>query len=318
MSLPLQGQPWLSVVMPIHGGATYLGATLASVAAEAPQGVEFLCYDSGADGGQARAIAEAHADQLAIRWADVPDIRPWTAKVNLGVGHASAPHIAILHQDDLWLPGHLAALRASLALAGDAVLSVGPSRLVGPAGQDVGLWRLPLRQGRQQGGDVATRLLTQNTIAVPAPLFRRDAFLAAGGMDDALWYTADWDLWLKLARRGDVFVRAGATTAFRLHGGSLTMTGSRDLADFRQQMERVLDAHAPQLAPPAAALARARASVALNVALAGVSAGDRSALMGALGQVARLGPLGAWRFCQETQIIGRLWPRVKLMLAGKL
>jgi hypothetical protein len=33
-------------------------------------------------------------------------------------------------------------------------------------------------------------------------------------MDDALWYTADWDLYLKLALAGDVLVRAGRPRAF--------------------------------------------------------------------------------------------------------
>jgi len=46
---------------------------------------------------------------------------------------------------------------------------------------------------------VLQRLIVQNFLAVPAPLFRRELALQAGGMDESLWYAADWDLWLNLS-----------------------------------------------------------------------------------------------------------------------
>jgi hypothetical protein len=178
---------------------------------------------------------------------------------------------------------------------------------------------MPFTPGRYQGRDVATTLIVQNTIAVPAPVFRRDVFLAVGGMDDALWYTADWDLYLKLALAGDVLVRDGATTGFRLHGGSLTMTGSRDIADFRAQHRVVLDRHLPTLRPLADGReARAMASLTVNCALAQASRGRPGELTGAAARVAALGPLGWARFLRETSLYDRVGARVRLRLAGEM
>jgi glycosyltransferase involved in cell wall biosynthesis len=311
--------PWLSVILPIHKGAAFLDATLASVAAGDCSGMEFLCYDSGQDGGAARAIAMPYADRLDIIWTDAPETGPWTAKINRGVGDARGPHIAMLHQDDLWLPGHHRALAQAVAQMGKAVLSIGPSRLVGARGQDVGPWRMPFAPGPHDGRDMARVLIVQNTIAVPAPVFRRDAFLAVGGMDDALWYTADWDLYLKLALAGDVLVRDAATTGFRLHGQSLTMTGSRDIADFRTQHQSVLDRHLPALRPlPAGREARVAASVAVNCALAEASRGRPAGLVGAGALVAALGPAGWGAFLRETSLWDRVSARVRLTLAGEM
>jgi GT2 family glycosyltransferase len=309
--------PWLSAIVPVHGGAHFLGATLASVAAEGAAGVEIRCYDSGDDAGAARRVAMGFDDRLDIVWTDTPHLRPWTAKTNLGVKEARAGHIVMLHQDDVWLPGHLAAARR--AAESGVPMSVGPSRLIDKSGRDVGGWQLPFGAGRTDGLDLARTLIVQNTIAIPSPVIRRDAFLTAGGLDDDLWYTADWDLYLKLALAGDVMMRETATTAFRLHGQSLTMTGWRDLADFANQHAIVLDRYLPQLAPLARGVeARARASATINCALAGASAGQWRHMGAAAMALARLGPNGAMRLLDETRLADRVVARAKLMVVGGL
>lgn len=308
----------LSVIMPVHGGARHLGATLASAAAEAPGAeVEFRLYNSLADDGAARSVAEQFAGQLNIVWQDRFDLVPWTAKTELGVAEARGPWVAMLHQDDLWLPGHLAACDAAIRDWPDAAFSVGPSVFVDGAGRQVGPWRLPFAAGRVPARDAALTLLVQNSIAIPSPLIRRSAWLAAGGMDEALWYTADWDLYLKLLAHGDLAVRPAATTAFRLHGGSLTMQGRHQAGAMEQQHEAVLARHLPRLAPvPPAVARRARASAMVNCALAGASAGRLGALGGAVLRLAGLGPVGLARYARESRIAERVWPRARLALAG--
>lgn len=306
--------PWLSVIVPVHEGARFLGATLQAAAAERPVGVEFLLYDSGDDDGAARRIAEGFADQLDIRWHEAADCKPWTAKTNRGVAAARAAHVVMLHQDDLWLPGHLAALKAAIAAAPEAALSIGPSRFVSAAGRMVGAWRLPFAPGLVAGLDFIATLIVQNSIAIPSPCIRRDAWIAAGGMDEALWYTADWDLYLKLAGQGPVLVRAGETTAFRLHGSSLTMAGSRDGAAFRQQLDVVLARHASGV--PERQLRLARVSIAANCALASGARGGWGNLARGAGSVMALGPAALPRFLRHTRLIDRVWPRLRLSLSG--
>lgn len=312
--------PWLTVVMPVHNGAAHLGATLASAAAERPEGVEFRLYNSAPDGGAARAVADHFRDRLDIVWTEALHLKPWTAKTNLGVDEARAPFATMLHQDDLWRPGHLAALSAAVAAMAAqprAAMSIGPSRFAGPAGEDLGPWDLPFAPGRHPGVDVAHTLLVQNSVAILAPVFRAETWRAVGGLDDDLWYTADWDLWLKLAEAGDVLVRPAATTAFRIHGGSLTMTGSRDAAAFRAQHDVVLARHMPGLMPLPSGLARrARAGVAINCALAEAANGQPLRLLAAVGALAALGPVDAARFLRESRLIDRLRPRLRLKAKG--
>lgn len=312
--------PWLSVIVPVHDGARYLAATLAAAVAERPDGVEFLLYDSSDDPAPCAAIARSFAADLTLRYAATPEPRAWTIKTNRGVAEAQAPLVAMLHQDDLWLPGHLAAVRTAWAHAPDAVMTIGPSRFIDSTGRDVGGWHLPFGTGVQSGDDLAATLIVQNTIAIPSPVIRREAWLATGGLDEALWYTADWELYLQLARRGPVHVRPAATTAFRLHGSSLTMTGSRDLAAFADQHRRVLARHADAIAPERRARQLRLAGVALaaNVGLAAASQGQWRPLVRAAAGVLGLGPRGALRLLRQTRLLDRTVPRLRLSLTGGL
>lgn len=311
--------PWLSVIIPVHLGARFLPATLASAAAEDTAGVEFRIYNSGEDDGAARRAITPFFHRMEIFWDDVPHLKPWTAKTNRGVGEARASHIIMLHQDDLWLPGHLSSVRSALEAWPEAVMSIASSRFVAADGRLLGPWRLPFTPGMHDGLSLRDTLLVQNSIAIPSPVIKRDAWLECGGMDEALWYTADWDLYLKLIQLGDVAVRESITTGFRLHGGSLTMTGSRDGAAYRDQLERVLKKHSDGIELlPLEAEQKARASIAVNCALAAASKGDFSGLAVALLAVAKLGPRGAASYIQKSRIFDRLIPRLKLALSRAL
>jgi glycosyltransferase involved in cell wall biosynthesis len=313
-------KPWLTVVMPVHHGEQFLPATLASAAAQPTDGVEFLIYNSGDDGGASRRIAEGFADHLDIKWRETPELPSWTAKTNLGVREARAEHVAMLHQDDLWLPGHLVAIRRAIASNPDAVLSVAPSRFADPNGHMMGHWHLPFRPGLVATDDFFSTLLVQSSIAIPSPVVRRDAWLAVGGMDEDLWFTADWDIYLKLATEGRVAIRSETTTAFRLHRGSLTMTGSRRPGSLRPQLEQVLDRHL-RYAPGDSRRRierRARASIEVNCALADASCGDKRGLANAAMRLLCLGPVEVARYVRQSRIIDRLVPRLRLALAGDL
>lgn len=305
--------PWLSIVMPVHSGAHFLPATLASLVGEPTDGVEIIILDSSPD-DSCKAIIDRFDDRLMIRYHVRRDVLPWPEKTNLGVEMATATFVTMLHQDDLWLPGRVDAARNAIDDMGDAALHIAPALLVDEHGRRVGRWSPPLREGRHPSAHVIERLLVQNFIAIPSPLIRRSAWLTAGGMDGNLWYTADWDLYLKLAARWPVLVGDRPTTAFRVHSKSLTMTGSKNAASLHDQLAVVLERHGGQA--ERATMRRARASISVNCALAAAANGEGSALLRVLTALVGLGPIGLFRFLDDTRLIERLLPRARLWLAG--
>ena len=312
-------RPWLCVAMPVHDGASLLGATLQSVAVQETRGIELRIYDSSPE-PDCKPIVEKYRDRLIIEYRHMPDVKPWTTKTNLAVAHTDAPHVVMLHQDDLWLDGHAAALRQCLADNPQAVMSVGPSRFVDRLGRDRGQWSTPCRKGMHPGHEFGRRLIVQNFLAIPSPVVAQDAWLRVGGLEDGLWYTADWDLYLKLCRAGDIAVRDCATTAFRIHGGSLTMTGSRDENALRSQHQEVLGRHADAFGinSDKALGRRADASVAVNCALASLASGRVSAVGTLVRQISSLGPVECLRYMRESRLVDRVLPRLRARIAGDL
>lgn len=308
--------PWLTVIMPSYCGEQWIDASLRSVAAEETDGVEVLVIDSSPT-PTTLDIVRKYSDRLNLRIFERRDLVSWHTKTNFGVEVAEASHICWLGVDDLWFPGRADAVRAWIEAAPDASLHVAPSAIIDRRGRKLGVWRCPLpTNGGLPSALVTERLLVQNFIAAPAPVFRKNAWLACGGLDKDLWYTADWDMWLKLAARGPVCHHDEVTIGFRIHDSSLTMTGSRNVADFTRQMQIVLDRHLPQLCGSKSVERAARASIAVNTALAAASAGDVSGLLRAATGVLRLGPGGICRYLRDSRIVDRVVPRVRAKLGG--
>jgi len=308
---------WITVIMPSYRGEHWIDASLSSLVREAAEGIEVLVIDGGPT-AIARDIAQSYSDRLRIRVFERCDLRSWQSKTNFGVEMAGSTHICWLGVDDLWLPGRAEAIRSWVEAAPDVPLHLAPSAIIDKRGRKLGVWRCPLpRNVELPSSLVIERLLVQNFVAAPAPVFRRDAWRACGGLDENLWYTADWDIWLKLAACGPVYYHNGLTVGFRIHQGSLTVAGSHDTAGFKQQMQTVLDRHLTKIGGRSKAIERAaRASIAVNTALSSASAGNITDLWRAAFEVARLGPVGISRYLRDSRIVERVAPRVRAKLTG--
>ncbi len=306
--------PWLSVLMPTYNGGAFLVAALESIRAQQAGGeFEVIAVDDGSEDGTV-ATLETYSSRLPLRIVRRPRSGNWVASTNHGLAVARGEYACLLHQDDLWMDGRLRALRAALDAAPDAALVVHPSWFVDARGARLGRWRCPLPPGRVDPALVLERLIVQNFLAVPAPLFRRDLALQAGGMDESLWYAADWDLWLKLSRGGTVLHHPEPLAAFRIHAASQTAQRSAGAEDLRLQLETVLRRHLPAAAGGDRRLASvAEFSVELNLALAG-GLHRRAAPWGRLSAgFLALGPSGWRRYLRDSRIAERVAARLRLL-----
>jgi glycosyltransferase involved in cell wall biosynthesis len=310
--------PWLTVVIPTHDGERWLGETLDSLVAQASPGIEILVIDSSVGPGTAD-LAARYARRLDLRILRRPDLGHWRVKTNTGFAQARADHVAMLHQDDVWLPGRAARVKAWLTDSPRAAMHLHPSRIIDAKGRAIGRWRAPLPSGDAPlaPGLLFRKLMIQNFVAVPTPVIRRDAFAAVGGIREDLWYTGDWDLYLKLARHGDAVYHPDVLTGFRVHGQSLTVSGSRDSADFEAQLRTVLDAHAAFLpaASRAAIMRKAEVAIRVNAGLAAARGGSGAALLRTLLAILSLGP-GIPGFLHDTRLVERVVPRLRAGLVG--
>lgn len=316
-------RPWLSVIFPVHNGELWVAAALDSLALEADPGIEIVVIDTS-DSMGTRAIIDQYASRLNLRFLDPDGASGCTQKTNHGARNASADHVSWLCQDDLWLAGRTAAVRQWIAQDPGAVLHLAPSAIVDRNGRELGQWRCPLQEpvsgAPLDRTALLERLLVQNFVAVVSPVVRRDAWLAVGGIDPDLWYTGDWDLWIKLARHGAVRFHDQVTGAFRIHDQSATSLGSTDRNEFIAQHRIVVDRYVAELPPSRSGPVRAmaEASLQINAALAAAAQGSVAQLMQALWTALQLGPVGLTRYLNYSRVIDRSLPRLRAKFAGAL
>jgi glycosyltransferase involved in cell wall biosynthesis len=307
--------PWLSVLMPTYNGERYLRETFASLAAQDEHGFECVVIDGGSTDGT-RDIIDEFSRVLDVRLFTQPELPNWVSKTNFAFGQAHGEHVCMLHHDDLWLQGRANAVRGALERHPQAALVLHASTLIDANGRALGQWSCPLDAEPRvyQPEELLERLMVQNFVSVPSPTFRRETALAVGGIDGALWYTGDWDFYLKLARTGPTIYLDQALSAFRLHGASLTVTGSRNIEDFQRQLDTVLQRHIATIADDGRRDAVRRAAVAsnaVNTALAATLHGSYSAIPRALGALAVLGPSGWHRYLRDSRIAERVGARLR-------
>lgn len=305
--------PWLSVVMPTYNGAAYVGAAVSSVAREARGQVELICVDDGST-DDTRDIVRRHRGNLEVVELESGGRRGWMAATNLGIEVATGRWVAMLHQDDWWLPGRLEAVWRAIQDSPQAGLVVGPSVFVDDAGKALGRWRLPWKGAPPARAEVARRLYVQNWLAVPSVTLRADVLAAVGGLDPALWYTADWDLWLRMLQHADLASTAQALSAFRVHAESQTVLGSRDTRGFEQQIRVVQERHVWAAAGDGSVLAAGRMATTVNTALARGFHGSGVPIGRLVGDAVGMTPRAWRRFVRDSRIVDRAVPRARLAL----
>ena len=307
-------RPLLSVVMPTYNGERFVAAALASVRDQHDDGIELVVVDDGST-DHTLEIVGSFADVLPIRLITPGRLGNWVAATNLGLREAIGEWACFLHQDDLWLPGRLKRLRREMENVQGALI-VHNAVYVGPDGQRLGPWTCPFAEGHIPSNEFIERLLVQNFIAIPSPVFRRDEVIQSGGLDEALWFSADWDLWLRLGALGPVGFVGETLSAFRVHPASQTAARKLQPKEWEEQLTTVLARHLEigRLAEGSVhrwsglqwrrsrSIPRYRPRLAVNL----------SNRRGLLLQLLGLGPLGWRRYLRDSRIVQRVRSRLKV------
>ena len=123
--------PRVSVVMPVHRQAAFVGRAIGSLLAQRLTDWELVVVDDGSPDGSAEEAARFAADPR-VRVVRLPANAGLGAACNAGLDRTTAPLVAYLPADDLLYPDHLAALAAALEPPG-AVLAVSGVRYHGGA-----------------------------------------------------------------------------------------------------------------------------------------------------------------------------------------
>jgi glycosyltransferase involved in cell wall biosynthesis len=317
----MNAHPWLSVLIPTYNGDQYLKDTLNSILEQNERNVEYIIIDDGST-DRTLSIIKNYEDKIPIKLFERKRIGNWVANTNFALQNASGDYVCLLHQDDLWLNNRLKIIKEILNNYPDTDLLLHPSIFINDRGKKLGLWTCPLSAfPKYVDRDILIEsLLIQNFISIPAPIFKREIALQVGGMNEKLWYTADWDLWLKIAfhkRDEKIIYYPYPLSAFRIHSSSQTVVRSSKTGEFYNQLNVVAHDCLDRWDVSAYRKKRIRSlaefSIQVNTILARMAhgKGSRLELIKLLLSSFSLGFLGVYKYLRYSRIHERIIARLK-------
>ncbi len=192
--------------MAVRNEERHLPAALASLSRQSFEDWELVAVDDGSTDATPRILAEAaHGDcRIHVLTGPAEGLIP---ALNRGLTVCRAPLVARLDGDDICHPRRLALQVAALERAPSLTLVASAVRhFPRPLIQEGMLAYEAWQNGLVSEADILRDLFVESPFAHPSVAFRREAILEAGGYRDMGW-AEDYDLWLRLHRRGARFAR---------------------------------------------------------------------------------------------------------------
>ncbi|MGH7933720.1 MAG: glycosyltransferase family 2 protein [Candidatus Binataceae bacterium] len=188
----------VTVIVPAYNRRVMAVEAIASVLAQRGASFELIAVDDGSTDGTChefeRIATMVNRESAAptMRTLRIGNRGPAAAR-NAGAELATAPFIAFLDSDDLWLPHKLQRQLAYMHAHPQYAISqtretwLRDGRRVNPGARH-----------RQRAGDIFMESLRTCLISPSAAMMRTQLFRSLGGFDEAMAAAEDYDLWLRI------------------------------------------------------------------------------------------------------------------------
>jgi glycosyltransferase involved in cell wall biosynthesis len=219
--------PIVSVLIGAYNNAGTLERAARSILAQTVTDLELLVVDDGSTDDTSRvadAIASADNRVRVLRMQGNVGI---SRSLNAGLRAASAPVVAVLDADDWSEPARLERQLDVLDRLPEVAVVGCRMREVDPSGRELA------PRTKLADGEVNHLLMRFNPVPNTAAAFRRAAALEAGGYDPRYRWAAEYDLWLRIAERGN--------TVFALEEVLATRVMSTHNVASRREREQTLE-----------------------------------------------------------------------------
>jgi glycosyltransferase involved in cell wall biosynthesis len=185
----------ITILMPVHNTATYIGEAISSVLAQDFEAFELLIIDDGSTDGTVDIIRKFDDTRIRIVSQEHSGI---SAALNRGLQEANTNYIARFDADDICLPGRLRKQYDFLENNPDYIICGGEAEYISANGEYLFHFKCPAYSHEQLLG-----IIKQTCPFIhSAVMYRKEAVLKAGGYSVNAHNFEDHILWLQLAGRG--------------------------------------------------------------------------------------------------------------------
>ena len=221
----------ISIVTPSFNQGRFIGRTIDSVLAQTGDfELDYTVIDGGST-DDTLAILRGYGAR--IRWRSERDAGQVDA-INKGLRGTTGDVVGWLNSDDVLLPGALARVAAAFAAHPDAEWVHGRCVIIDEQDRQVRRWISAYKHFRSQR-HTFENFLTENYVSQMTAFWRRGVLDEIGFLDPEIKLAFDYDLFLRLARRGAPVYIEDALACFRWYETS--KSGNGFVAQLRETNE---------------------------------------------------------------------------------
>ncbi len=204
--------PLLSIVMSVLNGERSVACSITSILSQSYTDFEFIIFNDASKDKTAQILHSFAKEDRRIRV--VSNVVRRGLAINLAHGCSGAKGVLIGRQDadDLSLPGRLE----------KQVLEFQKNPKLVLLGTESIETRCGISYRKKVVSNIPLELFNQNPIPHTSAMFKKDAYIAAGGYDVSLRSSQDLDLWFRLCKIGEIKCIQEPFVVRSIHPGCLS------------------------------------------------------------------------------------------------
>lgn len=221
--------PKVSIITPSFNQGRFLEASIRSVLEQDYPNLEYIIADGGSK-DESVEIIKKYEDRLAW-WVSEKD-RGHADALNKGFSHATGEILAWLNSDDIYFPNAVSEAVSVLIDHPEVGMVYGDADLIDDAGATVGQFSSKQTSYRQ---------MLRGSVHIPqaTTFFRTSLWNQIGPLDLTLFFSFDYDLWVRLAKVSQIRYVPKRWAKFRIHSAGKTIVNDdRCYPDMLRVLER--------------------------------------------------------------------------------
>ncbi|HLP00129.1 MAG TPA: glycosyltransferase [Fimbriimonas sp.] len=208
--------PKVSILLTCYNHLAYLPAAMEGVRAQTYTDFEVIAIDDGSTDGSREWLAQQPDIKLVLNEKNLGTY----GTLNKGLELATGDYVAVLNDDDVWMPNKLLKQVRLLEDNPRVGLVHTEGEFIDGNGQVFEGQPLGFSFPRFETGDILLDLVYENKIIASAAVFRHKVVKELGGYNDAYFGSGDWELWFRIAEHCHVGCVNEKLTQYRVHGAN--------------------------------------------------------------------------------------------------
>lgn len=213
--------PLVSTVMAVYNGGSYLREAVESILSQTLSDLELIVVDDGSTDGSRDLLANIAATDKRLRLVLQENAGQCPSLIR-ACAMARGQYIARIDGDDVALVDRIERQVEYLERFPAVGLLGGAMVRMTHDGEEIDVYNYPT-----EDAVIQETLLDVNCFSHPGVMFRRDAYMRAGGYRCVFAPSEDYDLWLRIAEHYQVANLAEPVIRYRVHGDNLSIRGLR-------------------------------------------------------------------------------------------